>query len=51
MFLDLHYFKAVDQSFVWDVATDPDDAAIVSPMIGLAHNLRLKVVAESVERV
>ncbi|MGE0386009.1 MAG: putative bifunctional diguanylate cyclase/phosphodiesterase [Gammaproteobacteria bacterium] len=39
----------IDQSFVRDITTDADDATIASAIIGLAHNLRLKVVAEGVE--
>lgn len=39
----------VDKSFVSDVGTDPDDAALVMAIITLAHNLRLKVIAEGVE--
>ena len=39
----------VDQSFVRDATTDPDDASLVMAIITLAHNLRLKVVAEGVE--
>lgn len=39
----------IDQSFVRDVTTDPDAAALVMAIISLAHNLRLRVVAEGVE--
>jgi diguanylate cyclase (GGDEF)-like protein len=39
----------IDQSFVRDVTTDPDDAALVMAIVTLAHNLRLRVVAEGVE--
>jgi diguanylate cyclase (GGDEF)-like protein len=39
----------VDQSFVREATSDPDDAALVMAIITLAHNLRLKVIAEGVE--
>lgn len=39
----------IDKSFINDITTDPDDANLVLAIITLAHNLRLKVIAEGVE--
>ncbi len=39
----------IDQSFVRDVSTDPEDATLVRTIIEMGHNLGLEVVAEGVE--
>jgi len=39
----------VDRSFIRGMLTDPDTATLVRTIVGLAHSLRLKVVAEGVE--
>jgi len=39
----------IDRSFVKEITTNPDDAAIAGAIISMAHNLCLKVVAEGVE--
>jgi diguanylate cyclase (GGDEF)-like protein/PAS domain S-box-containing protein len=39
----------VDKSFVQDITRDENDAEIVRTIIGMAHNLKLKVIAEGVE--
>ena len=44
----VEYLK-IDRSFVGKLGEEPDDTALVSGVIGLAHTLSFKVVAEGVE--
>ena len=39
----------IDRSFINDIHDDDNDAAIAKSIIGLAHNMQMRVVAEGVE--
>jgi len=42
-------YVKIDQSFVKDVAQDPDTTALVSAIIQMTHSLNLKTIAEGIE--
>ncbi len=46
--LDVNFLK-IDQSFVKNLVTDPDDDVLVQTIILMAHQLGLKVIAEGIE--
>ncbi len=41
----------IDRSFINDVYTDPESAALVRSMISMGHNLGISVIAEGVETI
>jgi EAL domain-containing protein (putative c-di-GMP-specific phosphodiesterase class I) len=40
----------IDRSFIRNLTVDPQDAALVTTIIGMAHNMGIRVVGEGVER-
>ena len=46
--LPIHELK-IDQSFIQDAPTDPNDAALVETILSVARHLQLEVVAEGIE--
>ncbi len=42
-------FVKIDQSFIKDVASDPDTMSLVTAIISMSHSLNLKTIAEGVE--
>jgi EAL domain-containing protein (putative c-di-GMP-specific phosphodiesterase class I) len=46
--LPIHALK-IDKSFVKDITTNPNDAAISTSILALAHTMNLSVVAEGIE--
>jgi diguanylate cyclase (GGDEF)-like protein/PAS domain S-box-containing protein len=39
----------IDQSFVREITSDPDDAAVAKTIVSIAHDMHMKVIAEGTE--